>query len=164
VALGQMLVALSRVDEARALSREILEFSQRTGDRRAGHSGFHYLADCALIDGNASESLGLYRESLILAAAIGDRMETSFEIEGIAMSLAALGRHADGIRLIAASRAEWARLGVHMRIRFWDALHERFMTPARQALGSAATDAAEQTGRMMTFEATVAEARELAGG
>jgi predicted ATPase len=164
VGLGQMLVALSRVFEARALSREILEFSRRTGDRRAEHSGFHYLADCALIEGNASESLGLYRESLVLAAAIGDRMETSFEIEGIGMSLAALGRHADGIRLIAASRAEWARLGIHMEIRFWDVLRDRFITPAREALGPSATEAAEQAGREMTFEATVAEAGALASG
>jgi predicted ATPase/serine/threonine protein kinase len=164
VALAQMFVALSRVDEARALSHEILEFSRRAGDRRAEHSGFHYLADCALIEGNGVESLRLYRESLILAAAIGDRMETSFEIEGIGMSLAALGRHSDGIRLIAASRAEWERLGINMKIRFWDALHERFVAPARDALGPVATAAAERAGRGMAFEATVAEADAIAGG
>ncbi|HZI29552.1 MAG TPA: protein kinase [Gemmatimonadaceae bacterium] len=162
VALGQMFVALSRVDEARGLASEILEFSRRAGDRRAEHSGFHFLADCALIEGNAAESLGLYGESLLLAAAIGDRMETAFEIEGIGMSLAALGRHADGIRLIAASRAECARLGINLKIRFWDALLERFVAPARAALGPVGTEAAERAGREMTFEATVTEASALA--
>jgi tetratricopeptide (TPR) repeat protein len=162
VAMGQMLVALSRVDEARVFANEILEFSRRTGDRRAEHSGFHFLADCALIEGNAVESLGLYRESLILAAAIGDRMETTFEIEGIGMSLVALGRHADGIRLIAASRAECARLGINLQIRFWNALHDRFVTPAREALGPLQGEAAERAGREMTFEATVTEASTLA--
>jgi serine/threonine-protein kinase PknK len=164
VALGQMLVALSRVDDARVLANEILEFSRRAGDRRAEHSGFHFLADCALIEGKADESLGLYRESLILAAAIGDRMETTFEIEGVGMSLVALGRHADGIRLIAASRAECARLGINLQIRFWNALHDRFVTPARETLGTIKTEAAERAGREMTFEATVTEARALAGG
>jgi tetratricopeptide (TPR) repeat protein len=161
-ALAQMFVALSRVDEARALANEVLEFSRRTGDRRAEHSGFHFLADCALIEGNAIESLGLYRESLILAAAIGDRMETTFEIEGIGMSLAALGRHADGVRLIAASRAECARLGIKLQIRFWDVLTERFVAPARAALGPVETEAAERAGREMTFDATVTEASTLA--
>src|SRR5688500_20394682 len=83
VALGQMFVALSRVDEARGLASEILEFSRRAGDRRAEHSGFHFLADCALIEGNAPESLGLFGESLLLAAAIGDRMANVLVSAGI---------------------------------------------------------------------------------
>ena len=45
VALGQVLVALSRVDEARQMARDVIEFSRKAGDKRAEHSGFHYLAD-----------------------------------------------------------------------------------------------------------------------
>jgi len=161
VGLGQTLVALSRVDEARPIAEEIIEFSRQAGDRRSEHSGFHYLADCALIEGTFTESLGLYRESLILAEAIGDRLETSFEVEGIAMSLAAMGQHGVALKLIAAMRAEWARNGVNMQIRFWDALHDRYVTPARQALGTDAADAATKVGAGMTFEAAVAEARVL---
>jgi non-specific serine/threonine protein kinase len=163
IGLGQLLVALSRVQEARSIAREIIAFSRQAGDRRSEHSGFHYLADCALIEGNARESLGLYRESLILANAIGDRIETSAEVEGIGMCLAALGRHGDAIRLVSAARAEWARSGVNMQIRFWDALHERYMTPARTALGAEQSEAQARAGREMTFEATVAEAQSLAG-
>ena len=158
VALGQVLVALSRVDEARAISHEVIEFSRKAGDRRSVHMGVHYLADCALIAGRCDESIGLYRESLVLAEAIGDRIETSFEVEGIAMSLAGLGEHVSAVRLQAAVRAEWARHGVNMQIRFWDTLIDRYIVPAHRALGAAAADAAAREGREMSFEDAVAVA------
>ncbi|HEY5546742.1 MAG TPA: protein kinase [Gemmatimonadaceae bacterium] len=163
VALGQVLVALSRCREACSMANEVIEFSQKAGDRRSEHSGFHYLADCALIEGKTEKSLGLYRESLILAEAIGDRLETSFEVEGIAMSLAGLGDHATALRLQAAVRAEWARHGVNMQIRFWDALIERYIVPARAALGAHETALASKAGAAMTFEDAVAEALAAAG-
>jgi tetratricopeptide (TPR) repeat protein len=162
VGLGQVLVALSRVDEARAVAQEILTFSRQAQDRRSEHSGFHYLADCALIAGQCEESLGLYRESLVLAEAIGDRIETSFEVEGIAMSLAGLGDAATAVRLQAAVRAEWDRHGINMQIRFWEALVARYIVPAHDALGAAAARAATEAGRQMSFEAAVAEARDVA--
>ena len=67
VALGQALVALGRVDEARVMAAEIIAFSQQHGNLRAEHSGWHYTADCALLEGNHAEALGLYRTSLMLA-------------------------------------------------------------------------------------------------
>jgi len=158
VALGQVLVALSRVDEARAISRDVIEFSRKAADRRSEHMGVHYLADCALIEGKCDESLGLYRESLVLAEAIGDRIETSFEVEGVAMSLAGLGEQVTAIRLQAAVRAEWARHGVNMQIRFWDVLVDRYIVPAHRALGAVASQAATREGREMSFESAVASA------
>ncbi len=162
VALGQVLVALSRVDEARAMARDVIEYSRRAGDKRAEHSGFHYLADCALIEGDCATSIGLYRQSLELAEAIGDRIETSFEVEGIAMSLAGLGEHERAIALSTAVRAEWARHNVNMQIRFWEALIVRFLTPARNAISAERTEAATRAGRDMTFEDAVREAHAAA--
>ena len=158
VALGQVLVALSRVDEARAVANEVIEFSRKAGDKRGEHSGYHYLADCAVMEDDHRTSLGLYRKSLALAEAIGDRLETAFEIEGIAMALAGLGRHDAAVRLSAAARAEWARQGVDMRIRFWEALVERYMTPARNALGPARAEQAVRAGQALVFEDAVREA------
>jgi tetratricopeptide (TPR) repeat protein len=160
--LAQVLVALARVDEARRMAHEVVEVSRTLGDRRNEHFGVHYLADCALFEGNCTESLALYHESLLLAEVIGDRIETGFEVEGIAMSLAGLGHHATAIRLGAAMRAERARHGITIKISFWEDLIVRYLQPARDALGLAATVAAEEAGRAMTFEAAVAEAKTLA--
>ncbi len=162
VALGQVLVALSRVDEARQMAQEVIAFSRPAGDKRAEHSGYHYLADCALIEGDCRKSIGLYAESLLLAEAIEDRLEVSFEIEGIAMSLAGLGDHEAAVRLSAATRAEWARNGVNMQIRFWDALIDRYMVPARAALGPERTAAATRAGADLAFESAIREAHAAA--
>ena len=160
--LGQMLVALSRVEEARPMANEIIEFSRKAGDKRAEHSGFHFLADCALIEGDCRKSIGLYDQALTLAEAVEDRLEISFEIEGIAMSLAGLGDPETAVRLSSAARAEWARHGVKIQIRFWDALVERYLVPARATLGPGRYEAAARAGADVAFEDAIREAHAAA--
>jgi tetratricopeptide (TPR) repeat protein len=46
------------------MALEIIDFSEAHDDKRSEHFGWHFLADCALIQGNCSESLNLYRRSL----------------------------------------------------------------------------------------------------
>lgn len=91
VGLAQVLVALGRTDEAKPMAHEIIAFAEAHDDKRSEHFGWHYLADCELILGNCDESLKLYQKSLMLAQAIGDKVEISFEVQGVAMSLAGLG-------------------------------------------------------------------------
>ncbi|MGK2962550.1 MAG: protein kinase domain-containing protein, partial [Gemmatimonadaceae bacterium] len=127
IALAQVKVTLSKVDEARALSREILAFAGARSDMRSEHSGWHYLADCALIEGDCAKSLVLYGKSLELAHAIGDRLETSFEVQGVGMSLAGLGDNRNALRLVGAAKSEWKRIGVDLQIKFWNALLDRYV-------------------------------------
>jgi tetratricopeptide (TPR) repeat protein len=91
VGLAQILVALGRTSEAKPMAQEIIEFAEAHNDKRSEHFGWHYLADCELILGNCKDSLSLYQKSLTLAHAIGDKVEISFEVQGVAMSLAGLG-------------------------------------------------------------------------
>jgi predicted ATPase len=127
VALAQVKVALSKVDEARRLSREILTFAGAHGDLRGEHFGWHFLADCALIEGDCANSLGLYGKSLALAQALGDRLEMSFDVQGVAMSLAGLGENPDSLPLVAAAKAEWQRIGVEVEGTFWNVLLDRYI-------------------------------------
>ncbi len=158
VAVAQVLVALSRVEEARPMAREIIAFTKSHNDRRNEHFGWHFLADCALIEGHCSESLALYQESLRHAQAIGDRLEMSFEVQGVAMSLAGLG-HADAaLRLAASAKAEWERMGVDLHLRFWDALIDRYLAAARRALGDEAAERSRERGRAMSFDEAMATA------
>jgi hypothetical protein len=60
-------------------------------DVRGEHSGWHHLADCALIEGACDKSLPLSQRSLELAEQIGDRIEIGFEVQDVAMSLTGLG-------------------------------------------------------------------------
>ncbi|MGH7724802.1 MAG: protein kinase domain-containing protein [Candidatus Eiseniibacteriota bacterium] len=163
-ALCQSLVALSRVAEARPLAHEVIAVGQADRDRRIEHFGWHFLADCALIEGRCEESLGLYRKSLELARALADRIEIGFEVEGVAMSLAGLGDRESAVRLSAAVRAEWRRLGVDLRIRFWDGLLERYIEPARRALPAETAERCRREGEAMSFEEAIAAAGGAAEG
>jgi non-specific serine/threonine protein kinase len=156
VALAQALVGLAEVSEARALSSQIIAFSKPRGDRRNEHFGWHYLADCALIEGKCEESLALYRESLRLARIIGDRLETSFEVQGVAMSLAGLGDLERALRLAASAKAEWERIGADVHMRFWDALLDRYLGGARRTLGADAAEHVWKEGRLIPFDEAIA--------
>ena len=133
VAVGQLAVALDRVDQARACAAEILEYCRVHPNTRSEHSAFHYLADCALIEQNFAESLKLYRESLRLAIILDDHVEIGFEVQGVAMSLAGLGEAEAALRLVGGIAADWAKVGANVSVRFWSALLDRHIGAARAA-------------------------------
>jgi predicted ATPase/tRNA A-37 threonylcarbamoyl transferase component Bud32 len=163
VGLTQVLVALGRTEEARPMALEIIKFSEARDDKRSEHFGWHFLADCALIQGNCSESLPLYRRSLSLAQALGDQIETSFEVQGVAMSLAGLGMSRQSIQLAAAAKAEWERIGADIHVRFWTELLDTFIGKAKQDLGADECKKAWNEGTQLAFEEAVTRALRAEG-
>ena len=153
----QVLVAKGAVERAEARSRELLEMAG--SDARTAHFAFHFLADCALIQGDCDLAEERYRESLRAALPLGDVIETSFEVQGVAMAAAGRGDLARGVRLAAAVEALWESLGTTISVPFWDALLDRYIGAARSRLGSD-TDDLWAEGRELGF----AEAVELALG
>ena len=123
-----------------------------------GHLAFHYLADCALIEHNFTESLRLYRKSLDLALVLGDHVEIGFEVQGVAMSLAGLGESATAVRLVAGMAADWSRVGANVTVRFWRALLDQHMGAARAKLGPHA-DTAWAEGLALAFDDVIQLAR-----
>jgi tetratricopeptide (TPR) repeat protein len=164
VGLAQVLVALGRTDEAKPMAQEIIEFAQAHNDKRSEHFGWHYLADCELILGNCAKSLGLYKQSLALAHAIGDKVEISFEVQGVAMSLAGLGEAKLAIQLAGAVKGEWDRMGMDIHVRFWDVLLERYLGAAKQLLGVEASQTEWNKGRLFSFDDAVKLALAVEGG
>jgi hypothetical protein len=160
VGLAQVLVALERVGEVRTYASEIVKFSQSHDDIRNEHSGWHFLADCALLENDCAEAHRLYRRSLELARQIGDLIEISFEVQGVGMSLAGLGHTRRALQLAGAVHAEWRRLGTDIRLRFWDALLEGYFGRARRDLGEPGATEAFGAGEAMAFEDAVVLALE----
>jgi predicted ATPase/class 3 adenylate cyclase len=154
----QVLVALGEVDRAEPLSRDLLKLAH--GEPRSEHFAYHFLADCALIRGNAEEALRRYSDSLRAALPLGDPLETSFEVEGVAMSLAALGDPRRALQLAAAAEAVRDSLGLSFHVRFWDALVERHIASARAQLADGDEMWAE--GRATAFDDAVALALDAA--
>ena len=80
-----------------------------------------------------------------------------YELEGVAMASAGLGRFERALRLAGAADAQLRALGVQDSVAFWQELIERFVGMARDALGAEA-DAAWSGGRRLDLRAQMAEA------
>ncbi|MGH3136217.1 MAG: ATP-binding protein [Gaiellaceae bacterium] len=148
----QVLVALGNVERAESLSRDLLEAAG--GDPRTEHFAYHFLADCALIRGDAEEAETRYRESLRAALPLGDVIETSAEVQGVAMAAAGGGDPHRALRLAASVEALWESLGTWIAIPFWDALLEKYIGGARETLGADA-DIVWAEGLAMAFDDAV---------
>jgi predicted ATPase/class 3 adenylate cyclase len=154
VGVCQLLVAVGDVGRAAPRAKELLELS-RGRDPRSEHFAHHFSADCALIEGDCEEAERRYRESLRAALPLGDVVETSFEVQGVAMAAAGKGDPERGLLLAAASEALWESLGMNLSVPFWDALLERYIGAARGGLG-AKGDAVWAQGRELSFDDAVA--------
>jgi predicted ATPase/class 3 adenylate cyclase len=155
VGVCQVLVALGAVERAESLSNELLALAQAQDDPRAEHFAFHFLADCALIEGECETADDRYRRSLEAALPLGDVIETSAEIQGLAMAAAGRGQPERALVLAGAIEALWESLGIAISIRFWDALLDRYLGAARNELGAKA-DAYWAQGRTLDLDRATA--------
>jgi tetratricopeptide (TPR) repeat protein len=152
VGIAQVLVAMGETERAEAISLELLDSA--AGDARTEHFAYHFLADCALIRGDPEQAGTRYRQSLRAALPLGDVVETSFEVQGVAMSEAGAGNPHRALLLAASVEALWESLGLSISIAFWDALLERYLAPARASLGNQ-YEAVRAEGRALAFEDAV---------
>jgi len=152
VGVCQVLVALAEVERAETLSRELLEVAD--GEPRTEPVAYHFLADCALIRGDVVDARSRYRQSLRAALPLGDLIETSFEVQGVAMAAAGVGEARLGLLLAASVEALWESLGTWISVAFWDALLDRYLGAARRGLGGEA-NAVYTKGRALPFDEAV---------
>jgi predicted ATPase len=153
VGVGQVLVALDEVSRAETLAHELLERGK--DDLRTRHFAIHFLADCSLIKGDYVEADERYRDSLRAALDLGDVIEMSAEVQGVAMAKAGQGDFARALELAASVEALWRSLGTDLKVAFWVRLLERHLGQARTALGPDA-DAAHERGLELPFADAVA--------
>jgi predicted ATPase/class 3 adenylate cyclase len=152
VGVAQVLVAMGEVERAETISYELLE---RAGDDpRTEHFAYHFLADCALVRGDTVEAEQRYRQSLRAALPLGDVIETSFEVQGVAMAVAGNGDPQKALRLAASVEALWESLGISISIVFWVGLLDRYLGPAREQLGADA-ETVWADGRALDFDDAV---------
>ena len=151
VGVCQLLVALGDVERAEALSRKLLELAD---DPRSEHFALHFLADCALISGDVAAAGERYRQSLEAALPLGDVIETSFEVQGVAMAASGAGEDERPLLLAGAVEALFESVGSSISVPFWDALLERYLGAARERLGPDA-ERVWAEGRRMDFDDAV---------
>jgi predicted ATPase/class 3 adenylate cyclase len=156
----QALVALGETEAAEPRAHELLELARREDDVRSEHFAHHFLADCALMRDDCATADDRYRRSLLAALPLGDAIETSFEIQGLAMAAAGLGRPERALRLGGAGAAIWEQTGAAIDVPFWRALLDNWLTLARESLPEDEASRAWEAGRQLSFERAIEEALE----
>ena len=151
----QALVSEFNVESAEPLATQCLPVALKYGDPREIHFAHHFLADCALIRGDAITARTRYAESLRAAIRTGDRFEICFEIEGIAMALAGLGHEQKSLRLEGAVQAEQESLKINVNIPFWLSLKQRYLASAAERLGSEVAEEERRSGRKLSLQSAI---------
>jgi hypothetical protein len=86
----------------------------------------------------------------------------SFDVQGVAMSLAGLGENPDSLPLVAAAKAEWQRIGVEVQGTFWNVLLDRYIGDiGNPSLDDGDVSAAGAKGASMGLEEAVDTALRL---
>ena len=154
-ALCMVDIEQGRYAEAETRARAALEHALETGNTAVEHMASHYLGDCALIGGDYASAARRYRRCLELTWQEGDPRQSNAELLGYAMSIAGLGRYADGLRLAGAWQAFRDRIGIRGGPRFWRQLQQRELAHARGELPREEAQRAWDDGLAMTLEEAV---------
>jgi hypothetical protein len=160
VGVCQDLVALGDIAGAEPRAYELLELARREDDVRSDDFAHHFLADCALIRGDYARADDRYRRSLLAALPLGDAIETSFEIQGLAMAAAGLGHANRALVLGGAASTIWEETGAEIMIPFWNGWLDRFLGLARRSLQPHEAERAWEVGRSLSFERAIEQALE----
>jgi len=161
-AAGYMAFMGDQLEAARAPLEEGLAVAMRGADLAAIGVAHHTVAQVARLQGRLDDAATHYREAIRIARELGDSVQVTEPLQGLAAVLIATGEAAQGVRLLAANQAirerigggpppEWLRLG--------DPLAE-----ARGTLDEATYDRAWAAGLALSDEEAAAEALGAATG
>jgi hypothetical protein len=112
-----------------------------------------------LIEGDHERSEALFEECLVLCRDLGDKLNGSESMEGLACAVGARGEAGRAARLFGAAEALREVAGYQQATRA-RSLREPFLAVARSRIGEARWTKAWESGRSMTFEDTIAYALE----
>jgi predicted ATPase/class 3 adenylate cyclase len=137
----QLLLATGEFERAEPLAEELQDD--------------HFLADCAMHRRDYTLAERHYSRNLEHWIRDGDVVGQTFEMLGLAMALAGLGRNEDALRLEGAIDATWEELGVAARPRVVETWRERDLGGARARLGEPRAAAVFEEGRKMRWDQAV---------
>ena len=160
LALCQVLVAENDGDRTEKLAQEIRDAAVGADALPRRHA-LHYLADAALIREEFDLALARYVAAAQANWPLGNRSQTCFELQGVAMAAAGRGASRAALKLFAASDRMLASLGYKFNPKnFWRTWIARRVAQAREDLGGEADDAWRE-GEALSLEQAVELAQSL---
>ena len=151
----QLLVATGEFERAEPLALELHATTRDSEDVWCMVSADHYLSDCAMDRRDYTLSEQHRLSALETALTIGDVMQQTIEVLGLAFTAAGLGRDEDALRLEGAIESKWNELGVTHAPPLSEAWRERDLGAARARLGEQRANTAFDEGRALTWDQAI---------
>jgi tetratricopeptide (TPR) repeat protein len=151
----QLLVATGEFERAEPLALELHASTRDSEDVQVMVAADHYLSDCAMERRDYTLAEEHRLRALETTLRIGDVLQQTIEVLGLAFTAAGLGRDEHALRLEGAVDAKWQEFGVSHAPPLSEAWRERDLVPARGRLGEPRARAAFEEGRAMTWDQAV---------
>lgn len=153
----QVYVHSKNYNLGRPLCEELLLSSEKLEHQYSIIGARHLLSDCALGERNFIEAEKLYGIALENAIKFRNVFQSCGELQGIAFALSGQSRWAKSIRINAAAREHFRKMGVSIEglIKFWDEWVETYIGSASEKLGEELTRKYEEEGVAMGFDKAV---------
>ena len=143
-------------EPARRCFEEGLAAARAAGDRVAAHQALYKLGLLALTEGDLDRAEAYLREGLSLADEVRDIINAPYFVKGLGQVAGLRGRAAFAVRLLGAAETALRATGsAPYRYIPDQALQDRVLAAARDALGEAAFDGEWRRGRAMTLEQAI---------
>jgi predicted ATPase/AraC-like DNA-binding protein len=151
------LVHTKQFEKGEPLVLELLSTSENLGNILGFVSALHYLADCALGRNDFLEAEKRYIKGIETALENKTPWAAAFDVQGLAFAISGQGRYPKSVRLDAASREQFKRLGIEVdgMFGFWDEWIDNYIEVAKRELGVELTKKYQEEGVAMGFERAV---------
>jgi predicted ATPase/class 3 adenylate cyclase len=151
----QLFMATGQFERAEPLALELHASTRESEDVACMVSADHYLADCAMDRRDYALAEQYRLSALETSVAIGDVMQQTIEILGLASTAAGLRRDEHALHLEGAVAAKWNEFGVDHAPPLSEAWRKRDVVPAHARLGEPRATIAFDEGRAMTWDQAV---------
>ncbi|HEX2739398.1 MAG TPA: tetratricopeptide repeat protein [Rubrobacter sp.] len=159
ISLGYEYLLEGDPERATTLNEEAAELYRKRSRRGLLQIALDNLGWAALVRGDHQEAEVLHEESLVLCRELGDKLNGSESMEGLACAAGAEGQAGRAARLFGAAEALREAAGYKQATRA-RSLREPYLTAARSRVNETDWAKAWEEGRSMTFEDAIAYALE----
>jgi len=161
----QGLITIKKVDETRTLSQQLLNSSNALNQPSMIRLGYHFTADCDLMEGKFNEAEKGYASSLEVAHKTNNMFFVCIEMLGVAFSVAGQSRFAKAIRSSTASREYASQNGFmipeELKLAFWMEFVDTYIVETRKNLGEELNRKYEEEGKLMGFNEAIDYAQDF---
>ena len=148
------LVHTRHYEQGKALLEELLLSSEKLENIYGIESALHLIGDCTVGMKDFKEGEIRYAQGIETSLKYGGMAYVAFDTQGVAFALAGQGRWAKAIRLDAAAREQFKKLGmvVDGMVGFWDEWIDTYIEGAKKEVGKELAFQYQQEGIKMGLE------------